>query len=147
MEEEEEAKRQRFDTLTSLKNLSKKEYREMRKRISYELPMTSTNSLFWRREQQVIMKKHYGTLKKYSVAWQHVLDFGHMTKHAYFKEALRVSEKLGVVPLMKIKEDYNIKLVQQFFATLVFGNKNEVEFKWITGDTRCESNFVLFHNL
>jgi hypothetical protein len=74
-----------------------------------------------------------------------VMDFSHFAKHsAYFGEAMSVSRKLGLHPLMKIQEHYNITLVHQFFATLVFGDGEEIPMTWMTGEELCHSNFIDF---
>jgi hypothetical protein len=74
-----------------------------------------------------------------------VMDFSHFAKHnAYFGEAVWVSRKLGLHPLMKIQEHYNITLVHQFFATLVFWDGEEIPMTWMTGEELCHSNFIDF---
>ena len=60
-------------------------------------------------------------------------------KHDYFKDAMWICEELGLLPLMQIKEDYNVELVHQFFATLVFGNKPELDFQWMSGGRKHKS--------
>jgi hypothetical protein len=45
---------------------------------------------------------------------------------------------------MKIQEHYNIMLVQHFFATLVFGDGEEIPMTWMTGEELCHSNFIDF---
>jgi hypothetical protein len=73
------------------------------------------------------------------------MDFSHFAKHsAYFEEAMWVSCKLGLHPLMKIQEHYNITLVHQFFATLVFGDGEEIPMTWMTGEELCHSKFINF---
>ena len=109
-EQEEAAKRQKFNNLTTIKDLSKDEYREMRFQISYRLPRTSHSHLFHRMEQELIYREHYGSLTKNEVAPPHVLDFEHL-QHLYFSDAMWVCEKLRLFPLMKIQEHYNVQLV------------------------------------
>jgi hypothetical protein len=48
---------------------------------------------------------------------------------------------------MKIKQDYNITLVQKFFATFVFGEGEEIPMTWMTREVLCHSNIVYFANL
>jgi hypothetical protein len=73
------------------------------------------------------------------------MDFSHFSKYnAYFEEAMWVSRKLGLHPLMKIQEHYNITLVHQFFATLVFADGEEIPMTWMTGEDLCHSNFMDF---
>jgi hypothetical protein len=73
------------------------------------------------------------------------MDFSHFAKYsAYFAEAVWITRKLGLHPLMKIQEPYNITLVHQLFATLVFGDGEEIPMTWMTGEEICHSNFMDF---
>jgi hypothetical protein len=102
-ERAEAAKKAKFDSLVTLEGLSAPEYVEMRKRNMYALPCNSRDRCFFWNEQELIMKELYASLKKYPVCPQTVMDFSHFAKHgAYFGEALWVSRKLGLHPLMKI---------------------------------------------
>jgi hypothetical protein len=75
---------------------------------------------------------------------QKTIDFAHLNKHAYFEEALWITEKLGLHPLMKINQDYNISLVHQFFATVVFGEGEDIPMTWMLGNDICRSSFWEF---
>jgi hypothetical protein len=133
----EAAKKAKFDSLVTLEGLSAPEYVEMRKRNMYALPRNSRDRCFF--------LKFYASLKKYPVCPQTVMDFYHFAKNsAYFGEAVWVSRKLGLHPLMKIQEHYNITLVHQFFATLVFGDGEEIPMTWMTEEELCHSNFIDF---
>jgi hypothetical protein len=119
----EAAKRVKFDSLVTLDVLTSSEFVEMRKRNMYTLPRNSRDRCFVRKEQELIMKEFYASLKKYPVCPQTGMDFSHFAKYSeYFAEAVWITRKLGLHALMKIQEPYNITLVQQFFATLVFGD-------------------------
>jgi hypothetical protein len=148
MDEEEHAeaaKKAKFDNLMTLEGLSAPEYVEIRKRNMYALPRNSRDRCFVRKEQELIMKEFYASLKKYQVCPQTVMDFSHFAKHnAYFEEAVWVSRKLGLHPLMKIQEYYNITLVHEFFATLVFADGKEIPVTWMTREDLCHSNFIDF---
>ena len=48
---------------------------------------------------------------------------------------------------MTIKCNYNIELVQQFYATLVFGQGPNIPMTWMTRDRQCHSDFVHFAEL
>jgi hypothetical protein len=147
-EHAEQAKKAKFDNLVTLEGLSAQQYVEMRKCNFCVLPRNSRNRCFYRKEQELIMKEFYASLKKYPVCPQTVMDFAHFTKHsAYFGEAVWITRKLGLHPLMKIQEHYNITLVQQFFATLVFGDGEEIPMTWMTGEEHCHSNFIDFSAL
>jgi hypothetical protein len=144
-ERAEATKKAKFDNLVTLEGLSATEYVEMRKRNMYALPRNSRDRCFYRKEQELIMKEFYASLEKYQVCPQTVMDFSHFAKHsAYFGEAVWITRKLGLHPLMKIQEHYNIMLVQQFFATLVFGDGEEIPMTWMTGEDLCHSNFTDF---
>jgi hypothetical protein len=85
----EATKKAKFDSLVTLDGLSATEYGEMRKRNMYALPRNSCDSCFVWKEQELIMKEFYASLKKYPVCPQTVMDFSHFAKHsAYFMEAV-----------------------------------------------------------
>jgi hypothetical protein len=108
----EAATKAKFDSLVTLEGLSSLEYVEMRKRNMYARPHNSRDRCFVRKEQELIMKEFYASLKKYPVCPQTVMDFSHFAKYnAYFAEAVWITRKLGFHPLMKIQEPYNITLV------------------------------------
>ena len=67
-----------------------------------------------------------------------------MRKSPYFSDALWISEKLGLFNLMELREDYNITLVQQFYATVVFGTDQARTMTWMTGNHRCSAMFYDF---
>jgi hypothetical protein len=139
---------QRLNALTSLAGLSKRDYRNMRTQQFYEMPRNTENPQYHRREQQLIKEEYYENLNsKWPVCPQKAPDFAHMRQHAYFKDALWITEKLGLHPLMAIQQDYNIHVVQQFFATLVFGTGVNRPMTWMTGDMRCQSDFHQFASL
>jgi hypothetical protein len=72
---------------------------------------------------------------------QKTIDFEHLHKHAYFEEALWITEKLGLHPLMKINQDYNVALIHQFFATVVFGDGEDIPMTWMLGNDVSRSSF------
>jgi hypothetical protein len=47
---------------------------------------------------------------------------------------------------MKINQDYNIVLVHQFFATVVFGDGEDIPLTWMLGSDVCRSSFREFAN-
>jgi hypothetical protein len=104
-ERDEEAKRQRFESLTTIAGLSKDEFCDMRQRINYALPRTTRSTHFHHREKELIMFEKYGILKKNKVSPQHVMDMEHLSGNNYFHMALMICERLGLVPLMKIQQD------------------------------------------
>ena len=68
-----------------------------------------------------------------------------VNKKAYFREAVWIARKLGLEKLISYtQQDYDIQLVQQFFATVVFDNDDDVTMTWMTGPRKCTSNFVEF---
>jgi hypothetical protein len=141
----EQAKKSKFDNLTTLEDLTAQEFVEMRKCNFYMLPHNSRDRWFSRKEQDLIMKEFYAYLKKRHVCPPAMLDFAHFETHcAYIEEPIWITHNLGLHPLMKIQEHYNIILVQQFFATLVFGDGEELPMTWMTGEDVCNSNFIDF---
>jgi hypothetical protein len=88
------------------------------------------------------MNEKYAMLKT-QVAPQHVMCMEHLSDD-YFVDALWICKKLGLVPLMTIQQDYSIQLIHQFFSTLLFGQRDTVDFYWMTGATPCQSDMVEF---
>jgi hypothetical protein len=84
---EERAKKVKFDRLPSLKDLSLPEFADMRKRKMYDLPRNTNDLCFHRREQELICIELYANLT-HKVCPQKVVDFEHLRKSDYFKEAL-----------------------------------------------------------
>ena len=112
------------------------------------MPRKSVDPRFHRKEQELIFKEFYSTLsKKFLVCSQKYPDFEHMYKHPYYENALWITEKLGLHTLMKIQQNYNVFVVHQFFATLVFGAGDEHPMTWMTGHMTCKSNFKEFVDL
>jgi hypothetical protein len=58
----------------------------------------------------------------------------HLAKDEYFRDALWVTEKMGLHKLMAFKQDYCPRLIQQFYATLEFDAKEEIGFTWMIED-------------
>jgi hypothetical protein len=88
-ERAEAAKKVKFDNLVTLEGLSSSEYVEMRKQNMYAPPCNSRDRCFVSKEQELIMKEFYASLKKYSVCPQTVIDFSYFAKYsAYFAEAV-----------------------------------------------------------
>jgi hypothetical protein len=118
----------------------------MRKNNFFAMTKNTEASNFHCKEQELIFKEMYAKLTKDKVCYQKTIDFGHLHKHAYFEEALWITEKLGLHPLMKINQDYNVALVHQFFATVVFGEGEDIPMTWILGNDVCRSSFREFAN-
>ena len=142
----EEDRRHRLTNLVTLKGLSPDDYFSMREYISYESDRTSSHSYFWTKEQELIYFEFYTKLSKFKVCPQKALDLNKL-KVDYFKEADKVVTVMGLHQLMTIKCNYNIELVQQFFATLVLGQEPNIPMTWMTKSRRCHSDFVHFAQL
>jgi hypothetical protein len=109
---EEEAKRQKFASFTTIKRLTKDEFRDMRCHLNYGIPCTTRNPHLYIREQELIMVEKYGIFTKNKVA-PHVMGMAHL-ENSYFHHSMCIYQNLGLVPLMKIQQDYNIQLIHQF---------------------------------
>ena len=46
-----------------------------------------------------------------------------------------------------MQQNYDIKLVHQFFATVQFGEDEDVKLTWMTGPVKCESSMTRFGEL
>ena len=85
---EENAKRKKYDNITTVKKMHPAEYRVMRKQPFYTLPRTSRDPHFWRKEQELIYKEIYCNLsEKKPVCPQKAMDFDHLAKKSYFNTA------------------------------------------------------------
>src|SRR3954468_22243936 len=89
----------------------------------------------------VFMKDVYGVLTKSHVCPQKFMSVEQMRLSPYFNDALWICEKLGLFNLMELREDDNIYLVQQFYATVVFGSDQDSTMVWMSGTTRCTTTF------
>jgi hypothetical protein len=69
----EAAQKAKFDSLVTLDGLTTSEFVEMRKRNMYALPRNSRDRCFVQKEQELIMKEFYASLKKYPVCPQTVM--------------------------------------------------------------------------
>ena len=58
-----------------------------------------------------------------------------------------IVRKLGLEHLMTLKQNYDIKLVHQFFATVQFGKDEDVTLTWMTGPIKCVSSMTRFGEL
>ena len=142
---EERAKKAKFDNLTTLKGLNKEEFRTMRAQNFYDMPNNSTDGHFWRKEQELIMKEIYANLDpKALVCPQKPLNFDVLAKKTYFADALWVARKIGLEPLITTQQDYDIDMVQQFFATLVLGDEEDTKMTWMTGPLKVSAHYSEF---
>ena len=143
----EAAKRLKFSQLDTLKGLSTHEYIEMRVMDFYNMDKNSRLPTFWRTEQELFMKDIYKKLKSNKVCPMQPINLDRMLEahnREYFEEAYWVTEKMGLHPLMKISEQYNIELIHQFYATVTFGSSPNIPITWMSGDEVCHSDFVEF---
>jgi hypothetical protein len=99
---EERDKKAKFDRLPTLKDLTLPEFAYMRKRKVYELPRNTNDLSFHRREQELICTELYAKLT-HKVCPQKVIDFEHLRKSDYFKDALCITKKLGLHSIMQLK--------------------------------------------
>jgi hypothetical protein len=99
---EERAKMAKFDRLPSLKDMTLPDFADTRKRKMYDLPRNIDDLNFYRREQELICTDLYSKLT-HKVCPHNVIDFQHIKKSEYFKDALWITENLGPHPLMQLK--------------------------------------------
>ena len=76
------------------------------------------------------------------LAPQKVLNLETLGKRGYFSNAVWVMKKLGQEHLFGIQQDYHIPAIQQFYATVVFGDdeNDDIPLTWMTGVVKCESS-------
>ena len=139
---EEQAKHAKLDNITTVLGMSKEDFRAMRSQNFYDMPTNSTNNHFWRKEQELIMTKIYANLDpKALVCPQKPLKLDELAKKAYFQGAIWVVRKLGLEHLISIQLNYDIEMVQQFFATLEMGPEEDTMMTWMTGSIKCNATF------
>ena len=137
-----------FDELDTLTGLSKEDFREMRKRKFYDLPSNSGNLHFPRNEMILFKEEIYDVLaEKKRVCPQQPLNMAFLSRNEYFSEAIWVARKMGLERLMVEQQDYDIPIIHQFFATVVFDNDDLRSFQWMTGPVSYRSNFREFGEL
>jgi hypothetical protein len=118
---DERNKKAKFDHVTKLKDLTKQEYREFRHRKYYSMPKDNMSTYFWRSKHEMIFKEVYAPMST-KVCPMKYIDIDLLFKDEYFRNALWVTENMGLHKLMAIKQAYCPNLIQQFFATLEFDN-------------------------
>ena len=73
------------------------------------------------------------------------IDFDHlMKKEDYFGTAIRVVDCLGLRRLMDTESNYNVTMIQQFYATVVFDKDINIGMTWMSDTHMLTSNFREF---
>ena len=145
---QERAKKAKFDNLTTLSGLNKSEFRAMRSQPFFDMSRNTSNPRFWRKEQEIVMNEVYAKLSgPNKVCVQKVLNLSALSTKQYFQEAVWIVRKLGLEHLMSLQQNYDITLVHQFFATVQFGEDEDVKLTWMTGPMKCESSMTRFGEL
>ena len=84
----------------------------MREQPLFDMPQTSSDPFFWRKEQELVMKEIYAKLSKSNaVCEQKVLNLTSLNSKEYFQEAVWVVRKLGFENLMATQQNFDIKFV------------------------------------
>ena len=134
-----------YDTLVTIKGMSKEDFREMRERRLYDLTSNSGDPYYPRNEMKPIKEELYDKLAaKNTVCPQHPLNMEFLRSNEYFAEAIRVATHLGLCKLMVVQQDYDIPIIHQLFAIVVFDEDDLRSFQWMTGPTTLRSNFKEF---
>jgi hypothetical protein len=143
---EERKKKAMFANIADLKKLSKQEYHKFREQKFYLMPRDINSGSFYRSEHQRIFEQVYACMST-KVCPMKFTNIVSPSKDEYFADALWVTEKLGLHKLMVFKQDYNPRLIQQFYATLEFDTRDEVGFTWMSGEVRKSSTIDRFGQL
>ena len=123
---EEQAKQANMNNITTVLGMSKEDFRAMRSQNFYNMPNNSSNNHFWRKEQELIMTEIYAKLDpKALVCPQKPLNLDELAKKKYFQDAIWVVKKLGLEHLISLQQNYDIEMIQQFYATLELGDKED----------------------
>ena len=134
--------------MSTVLGMSKTEFRYMREQPFFDMPQTSMDPKFWSKEQELVMKELYEKLSAANaVCVQKVLNLTALSTKPYLQEIVWIVRKLGLEKLMTTQQNYSIKLVQQFFATVQFGNDADVTLTWMIGSIKCVSSMTRFGEL
>lgn len=139
-------KRKGKATRVNYKEMATADYNVIRQGDWYETAPRDEeieDSSFLCMEQLYIFKDVYLTMK-HPIRPMHPIKFQFLQSKSTFSQAASVIDRMGLVSLMERKCDFNISLLQQFFATLVMKNDRAKTLKWMTGITPCEANFYDF---
>ncbi|KAK1611955.1 hypothetical protein QYE76_035628 [Lolium multiflorum] len=129
----------------SVKNLQYLEYKELRDMNPYLTPRNNRvgDKRFHNKTQEEIFYEVYVPFKK-GVAPQHAIDTGKMAASRYFEEAYAMCGEFGLYPIMELNKDYDIGLIQQFYATVHFDSDAAKTFRWMSHERLLESNLAKF---
>lgn len=132
-ERDEKARRRKKAKNTTMYTIPISDYNQLRRKYVYDKRRTSNDACFWIKEQELIMSQIYDSFST-KVCPMRAFDLMKMGGKAYFNEMLWVTEKLGLHPLIELRQDYNIQLIHQFLATIYFGDSDDGDIYWMTGD-------------
>ncbi|KAK1697716.1 hypothetical protein QYE76_014413 [Lolium multiflorum] len=129
----------------SVKNMQYLEYKELRDVNPYLTPRNNrvTDKRFHNKTQEEIFYEVYVPFKK-GVAPQHAIDTGKMAASTYFQEAYAMCGEFGLYPIMELNKDYDVGLIQQFYATVHFDSDEAKTFRWMSHERLLESNLAKF---
>ncbi|KAK1631946.1 hypothetical protein QYE76_006261, partial [Lolium multiflorum] len=121
------------------------EYKELRDMNPYLTPRNNRvgDKRFHNKTQEEIFYEVYVPFKK-GVAPQHAIDTGKMAASRYFEEAYAMCGEFGLYPIMELNKDYDIGLIQQFYATVHFDSDEAKTFRWMSHERLLESNLAKF---
>ena len=128
-------------------SMTKTEFTEWRRIDFYDQPRDYTiDSCFWCYDQEILLKEVYAVMKsKKKVCPMKAIDFAHLQKKAdYFGTAIRVVDCLGLRHPMKLECNYNVFMVQQFYATMVFYGDVNTDMTWMSGSHKLKATFQEF---
>ncbi|KAK1661718.1 hypothetical protein QYE76_049877, partial [Lolium multiflorum] len=129
----------------SVKGMQYNEYKELRDMNPYLTPRNNrvTDKRFHNKTQEEIFYEIYIPFKK-GVAPQHAIDTGKMAANKYFEEAYAMCGEFGLYPIMELNKDYDVGLIQQFYATVHFEQDEAKTFRWMSHERLLESNLAKF---
>ncbi|KAK1667120.1 hypothetical protein QYE76_055279 [Lolium multiflorum] len=129
----------------SVKGMQYNEYKELRDMNPYLTPRSNRvgDKRFHNKTQEEIFYEIYIPFKK-GVAPQHAIDTGKMAANKYFEEAYAMCGEFGLYPIMELNKDYDVGLIQQFYATVHFEQDEARTFRWMTHERLLESNLAKF---
>ena len=124
--------------------MTRNEFIQWRKTDFYAEPRDlEIDNCFWCHEQEILFNEVYLAMsEKKRVCPMKAIDFDHlMKKEDYFGTAIRVVDCLGLRHLMDTECNYNVTMVQQFYATVVFDTDVNIGMTWMSDTHMLTSNF------
>ena len=127
----------------SMRTMSLADYRIVRSEAVYYSEKATKLKNFWTKNQERLLKEFYLKLTKKVCPMKNLCVESLGTSPCY-QEMLVITRKMGLHHLMQLEQRYNLKVIQQFFATVYICNHLNIKWYWMTGDKPYKAEFDRF---